>query len=291
MIFQWQLVFNKIRYSVNNNNNVITVDSVALKTFIIFAYPCSCSTIHNSQEKETTWMSISGYMYKHNMVSAYESESRSVVSSSLQPHSLNSSWISLDQTIGVGSPSLLQRIFPTQGLNPGLPHCKQILYKLSYQGSPSTYNGMVFSFNMEGNHVTHSNMDEPTCHLGCYTKWNKWKSLSHVQLFATPRTIQSMDFSGQNTGVDSLSLLQGILPSQGSNLGLPLCRRILYQLSHKGSPRILKCVAYLFSSGSSQPRNWTRVSCTASRFFTNWAMREAQSQKDKHCTVPLICSA
>ena len=186
MIFQWQLVFNKIRYSVNNNNNVITVDSVALKTFIIFAYPCSCSTIHNSQEKETTWMSISGYMYKHNMVSAYESESRSVVSSSLQPHSLNSSWISLDQTIGVGSPSLLQRIFPTQGLNPGLPHCTQILYKLSYQGSPSTYNGMVFSFNMEGNHVTHSNMDEPTCHLGCYTKWNKWKSLSHVQLFVTP---------------------------------------------------------------------------------------------------------
>ena len=95
----------------------------------------------------------------------------------------------------------------------------------------------------------------------------------------------------KHTGVCSLSLLQGILPSQGSNLGPPLCRRILYQLSHKGSPRILKCVAYLFSSGSSQPRNWTRVSCTASRFFINWAMREAQSQKDKHCTVPLICSA
>ena len=99
-----------------------------------------------------------------------KSESRSVVSNSLQPHSLNSSWTSLDQTIGVGSPSLLQRIFPTQGLNPGLPHCRQILYKLSYQGSPSTYNGIVFSFNMEGNHVTHSNMDESTCHLGCYTK-------------------------------------------------------------------------------------------------------------------------
>ena len=38
---------------------------------------------------------------------------------------------------------------------------------------------------------------------------------------------------GQNTGVGSLSLLQGVFPTQGSNPGLPLCRQILYQLSHK----------------------------------------------------------
>ena len=41
---------------------------------------------------------------------------------------------------------------------------------------------------------------------------------------------------GQNTGVGSISLLQGIFPTQGSNPGLPHCRRILYQLSHLGSP-------------------------------------------------------
>ena len=80
---------------------------------------------------------------------------------------------------------------------------------------------------------------------------------------------------GQNNGVGSLSLLQGIFPTQGSNPGLPYCRWILYQLSHKGSPRILEWVAYPFSSGSFQPRNWTRVSCIASRFFTNWAIKEA----------------
>ena len=51
---------------------------------------------------------------------------------------------------------------------------------------------------------------------------------------------------GQNTGVGSLSLLQGIFPTQGLNLGLPHWRQILYQLSHKGSPRILKWVVYLF---------------------------------------------
>ena len=43
--------------------------------------------------------------------------------------------------------------------------------------------------------------------------------------------------SGQNTGVGSLSLLQGIFPTQGSNSGLLHCRRIVYQLSHKGSPK------------------------------------------------------
>ena len=81
---------------------------------------------------------------------------------------------------------------------------------------------------------------------------------------------------GQNTGMGSLSLLQGIFPTQGSNPGLPHCWWILYQLSHKGSPRILEWVAYPFSSRSSWPRNWTRVSCIAGGFFTNWAIREAR---------------
>jgi len=79
---------------------------------------------------------------------------------------------------------------------------------------------------------------------------------------------------GQNTWVGSCSLLQGIFPTQGSNPGLPHCRQILYQLSHKGSPRILEWVAYPFSRGSFRPRNWTGVSCIAGRFFTNWAIRE-----------------
>ena len=82
-------------------------------------------------------------------------------------------------------------------------------------------------------------------------------------------------FHGQNTGVGSLSLLQRIFPTQGSNPGLPHCRQILYQLNYKGSPIILEWVAYPFSRGSSQPRNRTGVSCIAGRFFTNWAISEA----------------
>ena len=65
-----------------------------------------------------------------------ESESRTAVSDSLRPHGLYSSSNSPGQNTGVGSLSLLQRIFPTQGSNPGLPHCKQILYQLSHKGSP-----------------------------------------------------------------------------------------------------------------------------------------------------------
>ena len=55
---------------------------------------------------------------------------------SLQPHGLYSPQNSSGQNTGVGSLSLLQGIFPTQGLNPGLPHCRRILYQLSHQGSP-----------------------------------------------------------------------------------------------------------------------------------------------------------
>ena len=57
----------------------------------------------------------------------------------------------------------------------------------------------------------------------------------------------------KNTGVGSLSLLQWIFPTQESNQSLLHCRWILYQLSHKGSPRIPEWVAYPFSSRSSHP--------------------------------------
>ena len=59
---------------------------------------------------------------------------------------------------------------------------------------------------------------------------------------------------GQNTGVGSHSLLQGFFPTQGSNPDFPHCKQILYQQSHKGSPRTLEWVAYSFSRGSSLPK-------------------------------------
>ena len=52
-------------------------------------------------------------------------------------YGLYSPWDSPGQNTGVGSLFLLHRIFPTQGLNPGLLHCRWILYQLSHQGNPT----------------------------------------------------------------------------------------------------------------------------------------------------------
>ena len=107
------------------------------------------------------------------------------------------------------------------------------------------------------NYESHSVVSDSLQPHGLYSPWNS---------------------PSQNTGVGSLSLFLGIFPTQGSNPGLPHCRWILYQLSHQGSPRVLAWVAYPFSSGSSQPKNRTRVSCIAGEFFTNWAMTEATAK-------------
>ena len=74
------------------------------------------------------------------------SESCSVVSDSLQPHRLYGPWNSPGQNTGVGSLSLLQGIFPTQGWNPGLLHCRQILYQLSHKGSPRILEWVAYPF-------------------------------------------------------------------------------------------------------------------------------------------------
>ena len=70
----------------------------------------------------------------------------------------------------------------------------------------------------------------------------KRKSLSHIRLFATPWTVWATrlicpwNSPGRNTGMGSHSLLQGVFPTQGSDLGLLHCRQIIYHLSHQGSP-------------------------------------------------------
>ena len=68
--------------------------------------------------------------------------------------------------------------------------------------------------------------------------WNNFPSVS-VFLYPVDSSVHG-DCPGKNTGVSCHALLQGIFPTQGSNLGLPHCRQILYHLSHRASPRILE---------------------------------------------------
>ena len=118
-------------------------------------------------------------------------------------------------------------------------------------------------------------------HLECILQYHTCLSAKHPHLQFRENPWNS---PGPNTGMGSLSLLQGVFPTQGSNPVLPHCRRILHQLSHKGSPRILELVAYPFFRGSSWPRNRTRVSCITGRFFTTWAIWEAlfREQQDSN---------
>ena len=119
------------------------------------------------------------------------------MSNSLQSHRLYSPWNSPGQNTGLSSLSLLQGIFPTQELNPGWA---RLTSQRPLPGCESESRSVV------------SNFLQPN---GLYSPW---------------------DSPGQNTGVGNLSLFQGISPTQGSNPGLLHCRRILYQLSHKGNP-------------------------------------------------------
>ena len=118
----------------------------------------------------------------------------------------------------------------------------------------------------------------------------KWKSENGSVMSDSLRPhglYSSWNSLGQNTGVGSFYLLQGIFPTHGSNPDLPHCGWILYQLSRKGSLRTLEWVAYLFSSSFSQPRNQTGVSFIAGGFFTNWAIREpwGSAGKESACNA------
>ena len=86
--------------------------------------------------------------------------------------------------------------------------------------------------------LVHSGLENPKCIEWGFVIWKgKWKSLSRVQLSAT--MYSPWNSPGQNTGVGSLSLLQGIFPSQGLNPSLPHCGWVLYQLCYQGSPFVI----------------------------------------------------
>ena len=144
-----------------------------------------------------------------------ESESCSVISNSLQPHELYSTWNSPGQKAGVSSPSLLQEIFPTQGSNPGLPHCRRILDQLSHKRSPRILDWVAYSFSRGS---------------------SRPRNRTGVSCIASGFSTIYISVKSKITGVGSLFLLQGIFLTKESNQGLLHCRQSLYQLHDQGSP-------------------------------------------------------
>ena len=88
---------------------------------------------------------LKALMYSIRLSSRSESLS---VCPTLQPHGPYNPWNSLGQNTWVGSLSLLQGIFPTQGLNPGFPHCRWILYQMRHKGSPCLPEGTCNSYSI-----------------------------------------------------------------------------------------------------------------------------------------------
>ena len=76
---------------------------------------------------------VFSFLLVHDSTEVWVCEGRSVMSNSLRPNGLYSPGNSPGQNTAVGSLSLLQGIFPTQGSKPGLPHCRRILYQLSHR--------------------------------------------------------------------------------------------------------------------------------------------------------------
>ena len=142
----------------------------------------------------------------------------SVLSISLRPHGLYSPWNSPGQNTGIGSLSLLQGIFLTQQLNPGLPHCRWILYQLSHKGSPRILEWVAIP--------SPADLPDPGIKPGS-------PALQADSLPSEPPE------KPNNIGGGSLSLLQGIFLTQESNQDLLHCWQILYQLSYQGSPNPL----------------------------------------------------
>ena len=141
-----------------------------------------------------------------------QSESHLAVSNSLRLHGLWPArllcpWNSPGQNTAVGSHSLFQGIFPTQWWNPGLLHCRQILYHLSHQGIPVQFK-----------------------------EWELGSSKAGENTPPNPDHISQTDLSPIRTGLLEWALFWGpenhtqslwvptdILPGQSSRPGLPHC--------------------------------------------------------------------
>ena len=162
------------------------------------------------------------------------------MSDTLRPSGLYSPWNYPGQNIGVGSLSLLQGTFPTHGLNPGLPHCKWILYQQSHLGSPRILEWVAYPFSSRSSWPR--NWTGVSCIAGeFFSNWAIREAPPTCILIHWTNTLcDPMDYrlhgilQARILEVGSLSLLQGIFPTQGWDPGLPHCKWILYQLSHKG---------------------------------------------------------
>ena len=117
--------------------------------------PLQCSCLENPRDGGAWWAAICGVAQSQTRLKRLSSSKqlklwgkievkklKSLQSHGLGPVRLLCPWNSPGKNNWVGGHFFLQGIFPTQGWNPGLPHCRRILYQLSHQGSPKSLHHM-----------------------------------------------------------------------------------------------------------------------------------------------------
>ena len=158
----------------------------------------------------------------------------------------------------MGSLSLLQGIFPTWESNPGLPHCRQILYQLSHNRSPRILEWVAYPFSIRSSWSINPVLQAdslPTELSGKPKKWKKKKkiaqscnTLCNPLDCSLPGSSWSMQnpwhFPGKSTEVGCYFLLQGILPTRGLNPHLPHYGQTLHPLRHQGKPELLRLLLH-----------------------------------------------
>ena len=191
---------------------------------------------------------------------------------------------------------------PTPVLLPGKSHGRRSLVDCSPWGHEESdmTEWLHFHFSLlfvegNGNPLQCSCLENPRDGVAQSRTWLKWlssSSSSKVPWWEKVKVTQFVSDSlwphglyspwnslGQNTGVGRFSLLQGIFSTQELNPGLPHSRWILYQLSHKGSPKILEWVAYPFSRDLPNPGIETG-SPALQVDSTYWAIRETHDERN-----------
>ena len=159
-------------------------------------------------------------------------------------------------------------------LNPGLPHCRWILYHLSFQGSPRILEWVAYPFS-SGSFRPRNRTGVSCIAGGFFTKW----AIREAQVIQSCLTLwphglySSWNSPGQNTGVGSLSLLQGVFPNQGSNQGLLYSRWILYQVSYQRSSSDVSTYCYLLKCKFSKGRDFalSAAVCPALRIVLSYS--------------------
>ena len=182
----------------------------------------------------------------------------------------------------MGCPSLLQEIFLSQRSNPGLLHCRQILYCLNHQGSPYIILGYKFTTPDLWRKVENSfNLFLYLCHnvktLYCGLQGQIWADLSYFTVHSTFSPGPPQDRAVSRPSHQCFPVCESEVAQSCPTLCNPMdCSLPGFSIHGIFQARILEWVAFPFFREYSQPRDWTQVSHIAGRRFNLWATREAR---------------